>query len=86
MAGGGVQPHFCPWEKSIWKEREMNTFPSFSHFPHGEKWEKTYFSHGQKWGWTPPPHGYPFNCGCIVTLSGIAPMLLYVIYRLLNVI
>ena len=35
---GGVQPHFCPWknvcfpifshgEKSIWKEREMNTFP-----------------------------------------------------------
>ena len=34
-------------ETSIWKEREMNTFPSlfiyfFSHFPHGEKWGKKY--------------------------------------------
>ena len=56
---GGVQPHFCPWknvcfpifshgekwEKSIWKEREMNTFASlsihfFSIFPHWEKWGK----------------------------------------------
>ena len=58
ILGGGVQPHFCPWEKcvfshfphgkkwekSIWKEREMNTFPSLSiyYFP--------IFSHGQKWG------------------------------------
>ena len=35
-------------EKSIWKDREMNTFPSlsiyfFSHFPHGEKWETHIF-------------------------------------------
>ena len=55
--GGGVQPHFCPWknvcfpifpmgkngEKSIWKEREMNTFPSlsiyfFPIFPMGKKY------------------------------------------------
>ena len=51
------------WGKSIWKEREMNTFPSlsiyfFPIFPHGKKWEHTFF-YGQKWGWTPPP---PFLC------------------------
>ena len=46
--------------KSIWKEREKYSFPSFSiyFFPHFSPWEKmgkhTFF-HGQKWGWTPPP-------------------------------
>ena len=63
--GGGIQPHFCPWknvcfpifshgekwEKSIWKEREMNTFPFlsiyfFSHFSPWGKWENTHFSMG----------------------------------------
>ena len=36
--GGGVgcNPNFCPWKKSIWKERETNTFPSLSIY--------TYFS------------------------------------------
>ena len=44
--------------KSIWKEREMNTFPflSYTFFPHFSPWGKmgkhTFF-HGQKWGWTP---------------------------------
>ena len=71
---GGVQPHFCPWknvcfpifshgengEKSIWKEREMNTFPFlsiyfFSHFSPWGKMGKHTFFHGQKWGWIPPP-------------------------------
>ena len=45
-------------EKSIWKEREMNTFPFlsiyfFPHFSHGEKWEKTHFSMGKN-GVDPP--------------------------------
>ena len=72
--GGGVQPHFCPWknvcfpifshgenkEKSIWKEREMNTFPFLSIyffliFPHGEKWENTHFSMA-KMGLDPPKY------------------------------
>ena len=38
-------------EKSIWKEREMNTF--FPIFPHGEKWENTHFSMGKN-GVGPP--------------------------------
>ena len=47
-------------EKSIWKEREMNTFPFlsiyfFSHFSQWGKMGKHTFFHGQKWGWTPPP-------------------------------
>ena len=68
--GGGSTPflpmekcvisHFSHGEKSIWKEREMNTFPFLSiyFFPHFSPWGKmgkhTFF-HGQKWGWTPPP-------------------------------
>ena len=70
--GGGVQPHFCPWknvcfpifshgekwEKSIWKEREMNTFPSlsiyfFSIFPMGKN-GKTYIFPWAKMGLDPP--------------------------------
>ena len=60
FGGGGSNPK--NGEKSIRKEREINTFQSlsiyffFPFFPMG-KWEKTHFSHGQKWGWTPlPPH------------------------------
>ena len=50
-------------EKSIWKEREMNTFPFlsiyfFSHFSPWGKMGKHAFFHGQKWGWTPPPKNY----------------------------
>ena len=46
-------------EKSIWKEREMNTFPSFSIyffpiFPHGEKWGKDTFFPWAKMGLDPP--------------------------------
>ena len=68
----GVQPHFCPWknvcfpifshgEKSIWKEREMNTFPFLSiyFFSHlGKKWENTHFSMGKNGVRPPPPPKY----------------------------
>ena len=49
-------------EKSIWKEREMNTFPFLSiyFFPHGEKWENTHFSMGKN-GVGPPPPLPPSN-------------------------
>ena len=65
---GGVQPHFCPWknvcfpifshgEKSIWKEREMNTFPFlsiyFSFFPMGKN-GKTHIFPWAKMGLDPP--------------------------------
>ena len=43
---------------SLWKEREMNTFPSlsiyyFSHFSLWGKIGKHTFFHRQKWDWTP---------------------------------
>ena len=48
--GGGPTPFlpmgkmclfpFFPWGKSIWKEREMNTFPSLSIFSHFSPWGK----------------------------------------------
>ena len=61
--GGGPTP-FLPMEKSIWKEREMNTFPFlsiyfFPVFPHGEKWENTHFSMGKNG--VGPPHNMPYN-------------------------
>ena len=45
-------------EKSIWKEREMDTFPFLSiyfffHFSPWGKMGKHTFFHEQKWGWTP---------------------------------
>ena len=65
IMGGGVQPHFCPWEKcafshfspwgkmgkNIWKKREKYSFPSLSiyFFP--------IFSHGEKWEKTQFSHG-----------------------------
>ena len=54
--------HGGKWEKSIWKEREMNTFPSlsiyfFPIFPYGEKWENTHFSMGKN-GIGPSPLTY----------------------------
>ena len=73
--GGGVQPHFCPWkkmclfpfflmrkngEKSIRKEREMNTFASlsiyfFPIFPHGENGKRHIFPMGKNGVGPPPP-------------------------------
>ena len=65
MMGGGVQPHFCPWknvcfpifshgengEKSIWKEREINTFPFLSIY---------FFSHFSPWGKNGKTHIFPW--------------------------
>ena len=43
-------------EKSIWKEREMNTFPFLCiYFILSIYFIQHTFFHGQKWGWTPPP-------------------------------
>ena len=41
-------------EKSIWKEREMNTFPSFSIYFFGEMGKDTFFPWA-KMGLDPPP-------------------------------